>query len=174
MKILLTAAVLAATVTSTQVSATLVQISGNGLWPTAAVATDHIVPGATYAFSFRLGSPYGPPTGEISNGTTALTAYRFAVGGVAVAEQPDYVLFFVPASLGGFDLAYPSEILSFYGADIGSTGTVTPGSYRFANSAGGTTAIDVTAVPELGQWSMLIAGFGVVGAAARRRRVAVI
>ncbi len=152
-------------------AATLIQISGSGTWPTAATASDHIVPGAAYSFTFRIHNPYAGPTGEISNGTVDITGHRFTVGGVDVPELPDYVLFFVTSSLGAFDLAYPSEVLSFYGPDFGSTGTVALGDYHLTNIAGGTTELSITAVPEPGEWALLIAGFGLVGTAARRRRM---
>ncbi len=45
--------------------------------------------------------------------------------------------------------------------------------YDYDNNGGLVTSFNIAPVPEAATWAMMIAGFAMVGAAARRRRVAV-
>lgn len=93
----------------------------------------------------------------------------------------------INASTGGGDtVTFTSDFLNFSNTvsrDLGITLTAVTPNFRpgsngvlnsFRASAGGQFSSDpaplINAVPEPGTWAMLIAGFGLVGATARRRR----
>ena len=77
-------------------------------------------------------------------------------------------IFNIPPSFGMTDM-------EFYFI-AGSAGSVSFSFEDFGNDNVGviidSVALDITAVPEPSTWAMLILGFGVIGAAARRRRAA--
>lgn len=66
---------------------------------------------------------------------------------------------FANATGGSFTLAAPANV-DFYIFD------------DFIGDNSGTITLDVTAVPEPATWAMMIAGFGLVGGAMRRRKTA--
>lgn len=74
---------------------------------------------------------------------------------------------------------YPGQIVDHrFWTGPGSNPTFRTGTYLFGwnsggNSIGGWLTITDTAIPEPATWAMLIAGFGIVGVAARRRRISV-
>ncbi|WP_243453805.1 PEPxxWA-CTERM sorting domain-containing protein [Sandaracinobacteroides saxicola] len=99
---------------------------------------------------------------------------------VAVTAGQNYVAFLSVAGLtGSGSVSWPVSAVSVPGLnyfvwDNGTTpGDITDGdwNYFFESSPTG-VILNFAAVPEPATWAMLIAGFGLVGASLRRRRVA--
>lgn len=74
--------------------------------------------------------------------------------------------------VGGVPAYNPAHAYTF----LVNTGTAVPSTLYFGvtdgqyNDNGGSFRVTISNVPEPANWAMLIAGFGLVGAAARRRR----
>jgi len=154
-----------------------VLITGNGLWGQGTTLTSYSQAGSAYQFAFELPNLFGSST------TSAITEFVYKLGNTTVAAVPTSVTFYNEDALGMFDLNFGGTSVSFYGADIGSTGKITPGpfgSYYNVTSGvnggsstgfGNITTTTVGAVPEPSTWAMMIIGFGALGLAMRRRRV---
>jgi hypothetical protein len=168
------------------------KVSVSGLWNTSAPVTAYSDPLETYSLSFVLPSQtfstiYQTPDLSV---TTQMSNVQFSLNGVAIpvtvwtGAQSDCsnlavgtlcnVAFFDTALDGGLALAFSDHVLEFYGADIGSTGTLVRGDYSFIPNVDDTgidegTAL-ATVVPEPASWAMLMAGAAMLGAAARLRR----
>ena len=163
-----------------------VEISGEVVWGPGTPVTLLSIPGATSLFSFDL------PNRISSNPTTEVTHFTYSTNGKAVTEPlvSETVEFFTADEAGMFDLTVmiggiipEDDVVSLYGADIGSSLRIIPGSYTgvFAGmqmlpetSAGGTVTVTrlpvrVTGlgadpigfgtVPESSTWVMMILGF---------------
>jgi hypothetical protein len=88
--------------------------------------------------------------------------------------------FYVDSSGGGFDIQDandPDTIFSLAGAQVFGGTLASPrfisGSYQFVDFGGrpGNYTVVISGVPEPASWALMIAGFGLVGAGMRRRRV---
>jgi hypothetical protein len=175
-----------------------VEISGSVFWGPGTPVTLLSVPGATSSFSFDLPNPIS------SNPTTQVTHFTYSTSGKALTEPriSETVEFFTADEAGMFDLTVKiggiipeDDVVSLYGADIGSSLTIIPGRYTgvFAGmqmlpetSEGGTVTVSEIGpgargfgadpigfgvVPEPSTWVMMILGFaGLAFAGYRTRR----
>jgi hypothetical protein len=122
-------------------------------------------------------------TAPITIGHAHCCALQGANAGVAIDFLPPLI------SNGSFSRLYDLTLSTTYtgGFITGSGGTVAAAQARFLTALdagqvyynlhtstfpGGEIRGNLSMVPEPSSWAMLIAGFGLVGAAARRRRVA--
>lgn len=176
-KILSTA--LAILLSSTAANAT-VKINGSLTFNSTAPTTAHTAANKQAIFNFEVPDSAAAFTVGASSATTsAITNFVYLLDFVPVAELPTSVIFYNSGSLGMFDLVFGSQTLSLYGADIGSDGYVGPtGVYQpvqaglnggSAITIGGSVGV-IAPVPEPATWALLLAGFGVVGMAMRRRQ----
>lgn len=164
---------LAAGVTATPAAA-LVHVAGQGIWNPTTISTAHINPESTFSYSFDLPNVLPPSLGGFGYTTNAFSNFSFLLDGTPVAEALIDVVFYTSPSGGLFDLDFASETLSLFGADVGGDGTLVRGfyvaDYGYAGHGGeGAGFVALTAVPEPAAWALMLAGFGVVGVAARRR-----
>ena len=123
-------------------------------------------------------------TAPITIGHAHCCALQGTNAGVAIDFLPPLV------SSGSFSRLYDLTLASTYtgGFITGSGGTVAAAQARFLDALdlgqvyfnlhtstfpGGEIRGNLSMVPEPSSWAMLLAGFGLVGAVARRRRVAV-
>jgi hypothetical protein len=173
------AALAAAAMTALPAAAGEVLFSGDGLFgPTISTLGVVEIPGDSFSFSFDL------PAVIASNPTTQVTNSHYFVDGTEVTTEPLTSVTFYPASLGGgVDLNFdPGDTVSLYTsdangfADLGSNLTITPGHYTFVldgSSYAGEGELTVSSAPEPAAWALMISGFGLAGAALRRRRAAI-
>lgn len=180
-KFLTIAAILASTAFVSPASAASL-IKGTILFNNSGVATTpYSANGANANFQFEVAEPFaaGDPATALS-----ISNFQYFLGANPVAfTNIAAVNFYQLASGGMFDLAFTDgNVINIYGIDIGSTGSVTPGFYfppqvssigvNFSlNSGQGTvSATKVAPVPEASTWAMMLAGFGAIGFAMRRRQ----
>jgi hypothetical protein len=145
-------------------------------------------PDASWSFSFDLPNPFS------SNPTNQATHFSYVMNGNAVSDtlfMPFVTVKFFPADEAGmFDLTFSNgDVVSLYGADIGTSLTLAPGVYFAAAgmemkpatgigivtvSALGPVVTGFGAVPEPSTWVMMALGFAVLAFAGyrTRRRVA--
>jgi hypothetical protein len=122
--------------------------------------------------------------------TTDMTQVRYSLDGVAVPVTlwtgPQEgcsdlavgtlcnVAFFDTMLDGGLVLSFSDHSVEFYGADIGSTGTLVRGSYEFVPNMDDTLTNEGTALasvtPEPAAWAMMLLGVSAIGAATRAAR----
>jgi hypothetical protein len=162
-------------VSSAQAQAATALISGLVLWGAGTPTTEYSKAGEATAFSFDL-----PDVG--SNPTSDITNFSYSLNGTAVAATPTQIAFFTAGAAGGmFDIDFTNDVVSIYGADIGSSGTIGPaGGYpvtaalndALINTGTGFGLVTVTlsGVPEPATWAVMFAGFGGIGVAMRTRR----
>jgi hypothetical protein len=176
--------------------AATVMVQGLGLFSDTAPTTRYVAPDESFSFAFDLQSPmtsFSQKTGGLF--ATGIMDFTYSLEGVVQAVTLASVEF----ETDGFALVFDDQTkLDFVGADIGSDGTVdvpTWGSYAvfvtappppkipsirasFATAAltaipqqiGTAQVVTTGPVPEPASWALLIAGFGVAGAALRYRR----
>jgi hypothetical protein len=149
-------------------------ISASGTWGEGTPITPYSAPGGSWSFSFDLPNPIS------SNPTDQATHFSYIANGTAFFFPFIGVKFF-PADLAGmFDLTFPDgDVLSLYGADIGTSLTLVTGTYdveagMLFNSASGIGTVTVSAlgpvvtgfgagaVPESPTWVMMALGFAVL------------
>jgi len=181
MKKFMIAAILASTAFVTPASAASL-IKGTILFNNTGVqATPYSFNGANANFQFEVAEPFaaGNPATPLS-----VTNFQYFIGGNPVAfTNISSVNFYQLANGGMFDLVFSdSNVINIYGIDIGSTGSVTPGFYfppqvssvgvnnSVGSGQGTVSATKVGAVPEASTWAMMLAGFGAIGFAMRRRQ----
>lgn len=148
-------------------------------------ATSFTQPGLGGSFSFVAAEAFAINGRNFAAGTNLLSG---SFGGGELTGQYGGSSGGINASTGGGDsVTFTSDFLDFSNTvsrDLGITLTAVTPNFRpgsngvlnsFRASAGGQFSSDpaplINAVPEPGTWAMLIAGFGLVGATARRRRV---
>jgi hypothetical protein len=156
-----------------------VEISGEVVWGPGTPVTLLSIPGATSLFSFDL------PNRISSNPTTEVTRFTYSTNGKAVTEPlvSETVKFFTADVAGLFDLSVmiggiiPEEdVVSLYGADVGTSLTIDTGTFSAAAGmqmlpATGTGSVTVSeigvgitglgagTVPEPSTWVMMALGF---------------
>jgi hypothetical protein len=134
-----------------------------GISLTQSIAT---VLGTTYQLTF--GYAGNPGVADLSNPHSASTPFYFAWnGGTTFVTTPSPAL---PGAAGVVNYASTSWLsdgsnlsLSFYTLLAASSGTV-------IDNISVSSITEVSAVPEPGEWAMMIAGLGVVSVIARRRK----
>jgi hypothetical protein len=104
----------------------------------------------------------------------------FSVGNNSATAPENYTVYLAPITSLSSATALTSGVSTFTGSfsTVSQNFTAAPGTYVLAfmtNVTGdnGGTTIDnvlVTAVPEPGEWAMMLGGLGMIGAIARRRR----
>jgi hypothetical protein len=107
-------------------------------------------------------------TGSYLSGVTLQQGVKYWVLAVAPASAPTQ-------TWNLYNVSQPNPLYSFQGGSDCCVQEVTTGAYTGPNSALSygmimTIATATTAVPEPATWTMLIAGFGMIGAASRRKR----
>ena len=114
-----------------------------------------LTPGAQYTLSFLLSGDNRPGQAYVLTG--GIAGLSFTVNGVdgAPGTNPGSLLSY------GFTATNTSHLLSFGQASITEASPIIDN-----------ITITSAAIPEPATWAMLLAGFGMVGFAARRRRVA--
>jgi hypothetical protein len=159
-------------------------ISASGEWGDGTPFTPFSAPGASWSFSFDLPNPIS------SNPTSQATHFSFLTNAPTASHTiffPSVGLKFFPTDLAGmFDLTFPDgNVLSLYGADIGSSLTLVAGTYDVeagmqmlpASGSGtvtvsalgvGVTGFGAGAVPEPSTWVMMALGFAVLAFAGYR------
>ena len=160
-------------------------ISASGIWGVGTPITPFSAPGAKWSFSFDLPNPIS------SNPTNQATHFTYFTNAPQANQQtvfvPSAVVKFFPADLAGmFDLTFPDgDVLSLYGADIGTSLTFVSGQYNVAAgmllqpaTGSGTAEVSVLgvgvtgfgagAVPEPSTWVMMALGFAVLAFAGYR------
>ena len=103
-------------------------ISASGEWGDGTPITPFSAPGASWSFSFDLPNPIS------SNPTDQATHFSYITDAPTASHTvflPSVVVQFFPADLAGmFDLTFPDgDVLSLYGADIGTSLTLVAGQY---------------------------------------------
>jgi hypothetical protein len=155
-----------------------VNITGAGLWGDNTPDTPFSEPGGLWVFSFNLeNNPIS------SNPTNDITNFSYELNGTEVSNTlfSPFVTaeFFTADKAGMFDLSFSNgDVVSLYGADIGSSLTFAPGAYlvaagmqmlpatglgtvivRVSTGSVGATGFGAGGVPESSTWVMMILGF---------------
>ena len=155
-----------------------VNITGAGLWGDNTPDTPFSAPGGLWVFSFNLENNPIP-----SNPTNQITNFSYELNGTEVSNTlfSPFVTaeFFTADEAGMFDLSFSNgDVVSLYGADIGSSLTFAPGAYlvaagmqmlpatglgtvivRVSTGGVGVTGFGAGAVPEPSTWVMMTLGF---------------
>jgi hypothetical protein len=156
---------------STAASATAL-IQGVVFFGAGTPTTEYSKAGSQVAFSFVVPDPLD------GNPTTDVTDFSYQLNGVTVAGPVESVAFFPVGEQGMFDIDFSNDVVSIYGADIGSTGIVGPAGYYSvtaalnqgpATGAGGVTVSAIGGVPEPATWAMMLIGFGGLGGVMRSK-----
>ena len=167
-------------------------VSITGVWNTNAPVTPYSAPLEPYSIYIRFPGETFSTIYQDANisVTTDMTAVRYTLDGVAVpvtlwtGPQSDCFglavgtlcndAFFDTELDGGLAVAFSDHVIEFYGADIGSTGTLVRGDFSFVPNMDdsltneGTALVSVT--PEPAAWAMMLLGVSAVGGAARAAR----
>jgi hypothetical protein len=163
-----------------------------GVWNGDAPVTPYSAPLEPYSLAIRFPGQTFSTIYQDANisVTTDMTTVRYALDGLPVpvtlwtGAQADCfglapgtvcnVAFFDTALDGGLALAFSDHVVEFYGADIGSTGTLTPGRFAFVPNMDDSLVDEGTAfasvTPEPAAWAMMLLGLGAIGGAARANR----
>jgi hypothetical protein len=155
-----------------------VNITAAGSWGDNTPDTPFSQPGALFAFNFDLENNPIP-----SNPTNQITNFSYELNGTEVSNTlfSPFVTaeFFTADEAGMFDLSFSNgDVVSLYGADIGSSLTFAPGAYlvaagmqmlpatglgtvivRVSTGSVGATGFGAGGVPESSTWVMMILGF---------------
>jgi hypothetical protein len=154
-----------------------VNITAVGTWGDGTPDTPFSQPGAPFAFTFDLENPIpSNPTNQIRN-------FSYILNSVEISDilfSPFVTVeFFTADDAGMFDLIFQNgDVVSLYGADIGTSLTFSPGVdfaaagmqmepatgiatviVRVATGDVGVTGFGAGAVPELSTWVMMALGF---------------
>ncbi len=139
-------------------------------------------PGSTLDYGFGVGNHYalsGGFTYDTSSGAISNVVYTAtATAGTFTSssgDSPYSTLMEFIADGGGFG-GFVQQLLFAHSLALGGTDPITGGRYGFPGAPDGTTTGSVTgvAVPEPSAWSLMILGFGIMGASLRRQRAVAI
>ena len=160
--------------------------TGSGVWSTA--GSVDLVSNGAYGLTCAGGTGNcvdltGDRPGTISRTVTLVAGRTYALGFAYTGNQlPGYAQAGFDYSIGTLagTIAAPTSYSTTFTAFTGLfTATAANSVLTFSQNAGGDQyrgsildSITITAVPELSVWGMMIAGFGAVGVALRRRRAA--
>ena len=136
---------------------------GTGQWRTALDLFRYSAPGAlSYAYSAKTYFSVDGGTTRLINFNAAATGDRgdWATSGTTRDAYDAFIGHGQRKNLSAIDLA-ALDVLGWSGANAGNTGVTPVG-----------TVFNLTAVPEPASWALMVAGFGLVGAAVRRRGAA--
>ena len=152
-------------------------VRGGGIWDNATTASAITAADTAFTFEFMIESTLP------ANPTNAVSGFRYTLGGTDAAVALSDVTFYAQNSGGGLQLQFGSgALLSSWGTSLldsnGQLALISNGSLDFAaDDAGGSGWVTVTeaaaaVVPEPASWALMILGFGLAGAALRRKSAA--
>jgi hypothetical protein len=133
----------------------------------------------SYTASFTIDSASLAPPASFDDSFFIVNAIAGTFGGVA--GTADTLTFYTASFDGGLTIQLGNAFVDFFGGQLftGTTASPTFGAGTYSLLLGGDTDFAATlrivevaaSVPEPASWAMMLAGFGVVGYAMRRRRV---
>ncbi len=147
-------------------------VSGSGSWDQTTATTTESIAGDKWSFSFDLSRTFSV------NPTTAFSNFSYSLNGVSVNSPLSSVTFFDTNSQGMFDLSFKNgDVVSFYGADVGSTLTLREGVFEATSALSqgtstGNGMITISPVPEPSEYALMAAGLGLMGFIASRKKSA--
>ena len=111
-------------------SGTEVIISGSGTWDASTPTTPESAPGNSFSFSFDMPNPFSGTSNGQGLVTSQGTNLIYDLNGNPVSVGLSYEVFY-PSSYGGlFTIGFTDgNYLGVFGPDIGSTGTLTIGTF---------------------------------------------
>lgn len=150
-----------------------VVITGGGVWTAGTVTSARTKSLSSFEFSFEILNPL-----IVSGGVATASDFddfSYFLNGTSIVGDLLQIRFYPSSADGLFDLVFSDETLSFFGADIGSDGTLSLGSYGFTAGYGtriptGIGGVTISAIPDAQTWAMMIVGAGAIGGAMRARR----
>jgi hypothetical protein len=154
----------------------MVAVTGSGTWGEGTLASPFSAAGESFSFSFDIADPILGTAFANGLNTVDVTDFSYDLNGKTVQDALSSVSFYDTATLGLFDLVLANgQVVSAYGADIGSTGTLDLGkfsaTYATNDGAGtGSGVVQVTAVPEPASAAVVLGGLVCLGAARRRAK----
>jgi hypothetical protein len=128
-------------------------ISVSGVWGPSAEVTPFSAPDGTFTFGFVLPNPFS------ENPTTEFTDFSYYLNVTLVTGQTLLKVQFFPADEAGmFDLIFQNgDVVSLYGADIGSSLTLPSFQHTYTAAAG------VLSLPATGTAAVTVIPLGVTG-----------
>ena len=155
-------------------------VSGSGVWDSTTATTTESIAGGAWSFSFDLPKAFSGASLFPSPGlsSTDFTNFNYFLGGVKVKSTLTSVVFYDVSHNGLFSLNFNDNgVVSFYGADVGSTLTLVEGKFKATSALGqgtstGNGMISISPVPEPSEYALIAAGLGLMGFIASRKKSA--
>lgn len=159
-------------------NATLIDITGAGTWSSTAPISAFSAPSETWDFSFNLPQTFSPSGNGIS--VTQISNFDYSLNGSPVLTPNLSSIKFYDYGDGGlFDLSFNNgDIVSLYGADVGSSGTLSLGTFYAgiamndgsATGSGSVTLSIPSATPEPSTLVLFGTGIILMGYMASKRK----
>ncbi len=159
-------------------NATLVDVVGTGTWSSNAPISSFSSPNDTWDFSFNLPQSFSPSGNGVP--VTQFSNFDYSLNGSLVSSPTlSSVVFYNSSNSGLFDLNFnDGETVSLYGSDVGSSGTLTLGTFAAGiamndGSATGSGSVSLSipsATPEPSTLVLFGTGIFLMGVMVSRRR----